>query len=151
ELDVFARTIKSGAPAELDVNGEKVMIDAGDVFFAQKTLDDVAAESFSGGHIYLNLKLNKELISEGFVKDVVRRIQSMRKDAELAYDDRIKLKISSGSEDRVIIEQFSDFIRYETLSDELIIVDDTGSDFTEWEVHKADGKASKIGISLEKV
>jgi isoleucyl-tRNA synthetase len=74
---------------------------------------------FGGGHVFINTELTPELIQEGLVRDIIRRIQSMRKDADLEYTQKIKLYYKGDTDVKVAIEKWSAYIKAETLAVEI--------------------------------
>jgi isoleucyl-tRNA synthetase len=70
------------------------------------------------GHlkIALDLKLDEELIAEGTARELINKIQNLRKTAGLEVTDRIVLRISLNSETSAALERFSDYIKRETLA-----------------------------------
>jgi len=70
--------------------------------------------------VELDLELTDELRSEGLAREVVRAVQSARKDAGLEVDDRIVLSLKSESDElKISIENHKDYISSETLAVEL--------------------------------
>ena len=66
-----------------------------DDFYEQIIMDEVNVKSIKNGdELYLDKTLTPELKEEGYVRDLIRAIQSARKHAGLAMDDRIKLSLS---------------------------------------------------------
>ncbi|MHC1610347.1 MAG: isoleucine--tRNA ligase [Candidatus Methanospirareceae archaeon] len=66
--------------------------------------------------LFLNCCPNKALIEEGLVRDIVRRIQGMRKDLDLEYTESISLGVRGDDEVIEAIHNFADYIRNETLA-----------------------------------
>ena len=88
---------------------------------------------------------------EGFAREVVRRIQTLRKDADFNIEDNITVKYVASERLGRAIMQFGDYIRTETLSQSL----ETGEpndgfhrqDFTdEKDVKKLDGETLILGV-----
>ncbi len=69
--------------------------------------------------LFLNVGLDKELIEEGIVRDVVRRIQGMRKDIDLEYTAKINIMYEGDEAVKEAIDNFSDYICAETLAVDL--------------------------------
>ncbi len=57
--------------------------------------DQYKAAEFKGGLVYLNTQYNDDLMTEGYAREIMRQVQSMRKDAGLKRADRIKLHIQT--------------------------------------------------------
>ncbi len=97
--------------------------------------------------VEIDVELTKDLKAEGLMREVIRQVQSARKQADLHVDDRIKLDIST--EDTEIsgaIEQFKKEISDETLAVSLTI----GSDHTYLHLTTTDIEKSKIVIAIDK-
>jgi len=88
--------------------------------------------------IDLNTTLTSDLINEGLAREVVNRIQKTRKDLNFNVDDRINLIIDTTDEFQAIITPFTDYIRSETLCNDLLfnsISDQKGIEY-EVDAHK---------------
>jgi isoleucyl-tRNA synthetase len=66
--------------------------------------------------LFLHTELSPELREEGFVRDVVRRIQAMRKDMDLDYAQQIEVYLDSDDFAFSSIEKHQDYIAQETLA-----------------------------------
>jgi isoleucyl-tRNA synthetase len=66
--------------------------------------------------VALSLKLTETLLAEGFARELVNKIQNMRKSGGLEVTDRIKLGISLSEEAKRAIEMFGNYIQNETLA-----------------------------------
>ncbi len=93
----------------------------------------------------LDTKLTPELVREGMVREVVRNVQGVRKQASLSVDDRIRLSLSTTDEElREAIEEHRETIEGETLAKELV--------FDQTFAHSSSSsiKNAPLTISLEK-
>lgn len=70
--------------------------------------------------VVLNAELTDELKREGFAREIVRYIQDARKEAGYNVDDRIVVSFKAGDITREVIEVFSDYIKAETLAEDLV-------------------------------
>lgn len=70
--------------------------------------------------VVLNAELTDELKREGFAREIVRHIQDARKEAGYNVDDRIVVLFKAGDITREVIEVFSDYIKAETLAEDLV-------------------------------
>jgi len=66
--------------------------------------------------LFLDISLDKRLIEEGLVRDLVRRIQGMRKDIDLEYTAKIRIRYEGDEEVKEAIKTFSNYICEETLA-----------------------------------
>lgn len=69
--------------------------------------------------LFLDTCLDKSLIEEGLVRDLVRRIQGMRKDLDLEYTAKIRVMYECDEEVKEAINRFSDYICEETLAESI--------------------------------
>ena len=75
----------------LENNNDSYILEKEDVFIETIATEGFSAVSGSGMTVGLKLELNDDLIQEGIVRDLVRMVQNIRKDAGFAVEDRIIL------------------------------------------------------------
>ena len=78
--------------------------------------DDYYASSNKNLVASINIKLNKDLINEGIVRDLIRKIQNFRKDSNFKVNDRIDIYISTNDEIYEAINQNKDYLINEVLA-----------------------------------
>ena len=136
-------TISQDTPAEV----AQFLIDIAKDELNVKSVEIVAdseSESAQPSVVY-DLTITPELKREGLMREIVRHVQSARKQAGLQIDDRIVLSISSDdSEISQAIDAFADVIKSETLAVEL------NSVVNESEKYDAKIEGKLVEISLEK-
>ena len=136
-------TISQDTPAEV----AQFLIDIAKDELNVKSIEIVTAsesESVQPSVVY-DLTITPELKREGLMREVVRHVQSARKQAGLQIDDRIVLSISSDdSEISQAVDAFADVIKAETLAVEL----NSAADESEKYDAKIEGKL--VEISLKK-
>lgn len=76
-------------------------------------------ESEEGMVVALDTFVDDDLKKEGYARDVVRYIQELRKEADYQVDDRIFVSIAASGDIENAITEFADYIKKETLADEL--------------------------------
>ncbi len=98
-----------------------------------------------GLKVYVEVELDDKLRTEGLVRDVVRRIQTMRKDLELGYTQKIKTYYDGDEILDEAVNEMEDYIKKETLSRELKKVSEGHEDGFEkdWSI---DGNNIKIWV-----
>jgi isoleucyl-tRNA synthetase len=110
-------------------------------------IEGYADASFNGGQIFINTKLTDELIQEGLARDIIRRIQTMRKDADLEYTQNIKIVYKGDTETKEAITKWNDYIKTETLAVSIKSGSSKEGITTEWKID--DKKISLTIIPLE--
>jgi len=115
----------------------------------QETLPELmASASSAAGIVYVDAKLTRELEAEGYSREVIRRVQDMRKEMDLAVDEYIKVIICI-DDDRVVdlVLDLEQMIANEVRADLQIIGSDievSGDLVKDWDV---EGISMHIGIS----
>ena len=66
--------------------------------------------------VALDAEISKNLLDEGYVRDLVRGIQTLRKDSGLAVTDRITLTVHGNDTLRIAFDGFIEFVKAETLA-----------------------------------
>ncbi len=87
-------------------------------------ISEVVKEGYEFSHgkelkVYINIHIDEDLETEGLVRDVVRRIQTMRKELELGYTQKIKTSYEGEERLENAISEMGEYIQKETLSREL--------------------------------
>ena len=70
--------------------------------------------------VALDVTLDDNLRAEGLARELVNRIQNLRKDAGLDITDRIRLSVTAGKEVRRALDANLDYIRAETLATDVL-------------------------------
>jgi isoleucyl-tRNA synthetase len=143
-----ARRIKEGIEKgeySLGIEGQQVKIMPNMVSFKETLPKGIFLEEFSGGALYLDTEITDEIKSEGFAKEIIRRIQEMRKEMDLRVEEEILTKIKMDDRLYDILEQKKDYIAHETRSSDLDFVTEELSEgyIVEW---NAEGQNFTIGV-----
>ncbi|MFP6606887.1 MAG: isoleucine--tRNA ligase [Myxococcota bacterium] len=98
--------------------------------------------------VVLDLELSDALIAEGRARDVVRVVQQARKEADFHVSDRIRLALELPADWRAAVERFGDYVREQTLANQLDFDGSLGDDFF---VHEATlgGNTVRIGVARD--
>jgi isoleucyl-tRNA synthetase len=118
ESDTLAR-FRAGEPLEVEIEGETIPVGAEDLEIVQTAKGDFAVAAEGGFTVALDATLTPELKAEGLARELVNRVQRLRKDAGLEISDRIRLGVAGGDEVREAAKAHGDFIMAETLALEL--------------------------------
>jgi isoleucyl-tRNA synthetase len=111
-----ARALQSGATISVDVNGQRYELDGDDVLVQTESRGGLAVASDKGVTVAVDTAITPALLREGYARDLVRAINTMRKDAGLDISDRIDLTYVAGGEVAAAFAEFADYIRQETLA-----------------------------------
>jgi len=113
------RRLRAGLPLRLEVEGGEVELAPEEVLVREEPRMGLAVASERGVTIAVETALTPELRAEGLAREVVRRIQNLRKEADFDPDDRIVTRYQAEGELATAIEAWREFIAAETLSVEL--------------------------------
>jgi len=135
----------NGSKVEIECKGKKYILSPEEVQIEIKSIDPYDYTKYKENYILLNMKVDKELVYEGLAKDLVRRIQYMRKKLNLEMMDRIDVYVFSRDEDlRNSINKYYDYIAYETRASRIQLSEPPKNSFTmKWVINE---KEIYIGI-----
>ncbi len=102
----------------LTVDGEPIDLDDSMVEYAAEPPENVTGVDFDGGTVYVDTSLTPAIESEGYARDVIRRVQEMRKDLDLDVEARIRLGVDV-DDDRVagFVDEHAELIATEVRAD----------------------------------
>ncbi|NIV37561.1 MAG: isoleucine--tRNA ligase, partial [Anaerolineae bacterium] len=122
DAGALARRFQAGlaVTVELGDNGPAVDLLPEEIEVRTHGREGYAVAEEKGVVVAVDITLTPELALEGLARDLVRRVQTMRKDAGFQLDDRIVTYYDAGEELKAVVEQWGDYIRAETLSQELV-------------------------------
>ena len=140
----------NSAKAELDANGEivlnlasgEVRLGAEDLLIEAKQREGFYTVSDKGITVALDTTLTDELIEEGFAREIVSKIQTMRKEAGFNVTDHITVTLNGSKRVTDIAEKLSADIACDTLADSITVANADG--YTkEWDIN---GENHTIGV-----
>ncbi|MFQ5975984.1 MAG: class I tRNA ligase family protein, partial [Candidatus Hydrothermarchaeales archaeon] len=132
---------------ELNINGRKLTIYPKHVRFIERVSDRYISSEFESGTVYVDTEKTKDILAEGYAREVVRRVQEMRKEMDLNVEAVIDVAVKI--KDAEVIELLNsriDYISNETRAKSLKISDDVKQKGfkKEWLI---EGKKFTISIS----
>lgn len=101
------------------VNGETVELSMEDFEIIEQEKEHIARTETGDVILLLDTELTPELEAEGFAREIVRRIQSMRKEMDLPVEEKISTELSIPAEKKNMLHQWVDYIKTETRSEKL--------------------------------
>ena len=110
----------------IDVEGQQLVIDATDVDIISEDIPGWLVSNEGNLTVALEVELNDELVKEGTARELINRIQNLRKDSGLEITDRIKVTIAPDENINSAIETYSDYIKGQVLADEIVIAENDG-------------------------
>jgi isoleucyl-tRNA synthetase len=137
----------SGEPVEFEVSGTAHVLEGDDVEVVQEASTGLLVKAEGAYAVALDAELDDELVAEGLARELVNRIQRLRKDAGLDITDRVDLTIGGPPAIVDAATQHRDFIGGETLA-LAVIVGEGGAngDFPHVREIDIDGTPATIGL-----
>ena len=116
--------LESNGSFILNVSGEEVVIGLDDVEIISEDIPGWLVGNEGRLTVALDITITDELRKEGIARELVNRIQNIRKAKDFEITDRVKVEISSNSNIDEAIIDYDSYIRNQVLADEIIIVED---------------------------
>ena len=110
------QSILDGSKFTIEVGGKSVDLTEDKIIVDRIEKEDVKVINEGTLTVGLDTKITDELKKEGYVRDLVRGIQALRKDSGFEVTDRIKLTVGGDAELEAAYTMFEDFIKNETLA-----------------------------------
>ena len=127
------------------VNGQDVELSREDLLIDTAQSEGYETQSWGGVTVVLDKKLTPELIEEGFVREIISKVQTMRKEAGFDVVNRIRLYIDGNEKLAEIIRRNEGTIKHDVLCDE-ICTGKTGGYSKEWQIN-----SERALLGVEKV
>ena len=102
-----------------EVNGEEVSLDLGDFEIVAEDIPGWSVSSDGALTVALDVTINDELKSEGIARELVNRVQNLRKDSGLEITDRIVLTVDTNDMIQQAIELNKDYVCNEVLANDI--------------------------------
>ena len=111
---------------ELEVEGQKAVVEATDVEIISEDIPGWLVSNEGNLTVALDVELTDELLNEGMARELINRIQNIRKEIGLEITDRIKVTLSPDSKVEAALAGFADYIKAQVLADNVCIADNDG-------------------------
>ena len=126
-----------------DFDGEKVVLGREDLLIETAKNDNFVTEADNKVTVVLDIRLDDALLEEGFVRELISKIQTMRKEAGFEVVDHIVLSQSGNDRIAEIIKKNEAVIKNDTLADEIVYNNVEG--YTkDWNLN---GEHTSLGVS----
>jgi isoleucyl-tRNA synthetase len=116
----LAASVNSGQPVQIQVEGQAVELAPEEILVQTQPVEGLAVAADKIITVAVDSNLTPELRAEGLAREIVRRVQALRKDAGFNIEDRITTYYVTGNELSRVIADWGDYIRAETLSTRLV-------------------------------
>lgn len=129
----------------LNIDSESITLQLADVEISSEDIPGWIVTSLNGTTVALDINITDELAEEGLARELINRIQNLRKDSGLEVTDRIEIILSADNQLSKAIHHNLNYICSETLADELRI--DNNIDQKTQEIELVKGVKTSININ----
>jgi isoleucyl-tRNA synthetase len=112
----WAGRLRGGEPLQVTVDGRAIELQPQEVEVEAVPQEGYAVSEEGEYLVAVDAKLSDELVQEGLARELVRRIQNLRKDADFRIEDKIATYYEGDSVLRSVMTEYGDYIAQETLS-----------------------------------
>ena len=137
--------INATGKLKISLEGMEVTLDKDDLLIEAAQTEGFVSNSDHGVTVVLDTNLTEELIEEGFVREIISKIQTMRKDAGFEVMDHIRVSMSDNDKIKAIMERNAEVIKADVMAD--LLQFDLAQGFTkEWDLN-----GEKVLLGVEKL
>jgi isoleucyl-tRNA synthetase len=134
--------ILNGEPVEIKVENESITLTSEDVAVERKVKEGLVAATAGAITIALDTALNEELLLEGLAREIVNKVNTMRREEGYAVTDRIVIQLHTTERVKKAFNLHRDYIVHEILATHVHFECREGTD---WDLN---GEPTKIALSL---
>ena len=134
--------LKEKGSIVLDNISDEVVLCEEDLLISMSQKEGYVADSDNGITVVLDTNLTPELIEEGMVREIISKLQTMRKEADFEVTDRIIVTFEASDNVNNIFQKYGENIKQVVLADELINGNISGYQ-KDWKIN---GEAVSLGV-----
>ena len=140
----LATTVKAGKVEYIEIDGTEIGLDANNLLITMHGKEGFAFSGEGEMGVVLDTHITPELKEEGYVREILSKVQNMRKDSGFKVLDRINLYVAENAKLEDVIKKFEANIKHDTLADN-IIYDEPNKDYIDTNIN---GENLKIFVEV---
>ncbi|VYU56589.1 isoleucine--tRNA ligase [Clostridium tertium] len=125
----LAQNLQNGGTETINVDGTEIVLNSESVLVTMQGLEGYAFAGEGQIGVVLDTTITEELKEEGQLREIISKIQNMRKEKGFEVADKIKLFVANNDMLVDVINKYADVIKRETLTQEIAVNED--ADYTE--------------------
>ncbi len=138
----LAQTIQNGGVVTINVDGTEIELNKENLLATMQGLEGYAFAGEGSIGVVLDTHISDELREEGHVREMISKIQNMRKESGFQVADKIKLYVSDNEMLMDVIKKFAETIKRDTLTEEIIFA--ANREYTETTIN-----GEKLNMAVE--
>ena len=127
EQEAIADLERNGS-INLMVEGSEVTVEVADVEIISEDIPGWLVSNEGNLTVALEVELTDELVKEGMAREIINRVQNLRKESGLEITDRIKVTLAPNAQTDAAVAAFGDYIKSQVLADELFVANNDGKE-----------------------
>jgi isoleucyl-tRNA synthetase len=120
--------IEANNAYQLDIEGEQYNLSLEDFEIVSEDIPGWQVASDGPLTVALDISLDEDLLDEGLARELVNRIQNIRKASDFNVTDRINISLTDHADMQRVIEKFGDYVKAEVLADSITFGDNAGEE-----------------------
>ena len=137
--------LNASGSLKLDIDGQKITLFKEDLLIDTAQIEGYVSENDNGITVVLDTNLTEELLEEGFVREIISKIQTMRKEAGFEVMDKIRVTYTGSEKAESIFAKYAESISGEVLAEEVTKAEPAGY-VKEWKIN---GEQVTMGVWKE--
>jgi len=117
------KNIEQNGSLDIEINGKKIILGLDDVEITSQDIEGWLVANEGALTVALDVTISEELRKEGIARELVNRIQNLRKDSGFEVTDRIDVQIQNDVQIAEAVASNKEYIKSETLTEDLKIID----------------------------
>ena len=138
----LAQTIQNGGVVTINIDGTEIELNKENLLVTMQGLEGYAFAGEGSIGVVLDTHISDELREEGHVREMISKIQNMRKESGFQVADKIKLYVSDNEMLMDVIKKFAETIKRDTLTEEIIFA--ANREYTETTIN-----GEKLNMAVE--
>ena len=137
--------LNANGSLKLDIDGQEITLFKEDLLIDTAQIEGYVSENDNGITVVLDTNLTEELLEEGFVREIISKIQTMRKEAGFEVMDKIRVTYTGSEKAESIFAKYAESISGEVLAEEVTKAEPAGY-VKEWKIN---GEQVTMGVWKE--
>ena len=142
----LANTVKNGGVEYIEIDDTQIGLNAENLLVTMQGKEGFAFSGEGEIGVVLDTTITPELAEEGVLREVLSKVQNMRKDSGFEVLDRINLYVAENEKVEAVIKKYEETIKHDTLADN-IFYNKEGRDYTDTNIN---GENLKVNVEVIK-
>ena len=120
--------LETAGVLNITVEGQPVAVEAADLEIYSEDIPGWLVANEGNITVALEVELNEELLMEGMARELINRVQNLRKDGGLEITDRVNVTVSPNAEMEKAMAAFGEYVQNQVLADQIAFAENDGQE-----------------------